>query len=145
MNTLVQIDIVVGILELGTSVYSISYVAGWSAAEPDAIRSAATENPYDLAADTDAKPDGPLSPSLSPADINTSDGAHARDLVYTDRFPAVLLETFLSVWPVIVVRFVPLVAGFRGISSLRSGIPRPFTAGTLALNRFSCQTGKKIS
>ena len=44
-----------------------------------------------------------------------------------------------------VVRFRACVAGFRGISSLRCGIPRPCTLALPLSIDFSCQTGKKIS
>jgi hypothetical protein len=51
---------------------------------------------------------------------------------------------FAPVWPVIVVRSALSVPGFRGISSLRSGIPRPCTPALPVAIDFSRQTGQKI-
>ena len=51
---------------------------------------------------------------------------------------------FAPVWPVIVVRSAHSVPGFRGISSLRSGIPLPCTpALPLSIDSLARQ-GKKI-
>ena len=52
---------------------------------------------------------------------------------------------FLSVWPFHRSSLRACVLGFRGISSLRCGIPRPCTAALPLSIDFSCQTGKKIS